>query len=45
MLLAQIGIAAGLVMLALTDPKSQLYWIAVFGLLIAFASGDTGHHH
>ena len=38
MLLAQIGIATGLVMLALTDPKSQLYWIAVFGLVIAFAS-------
>ncbi len=38
MILAQTGIALGLILIAMTDPKSQLYWIAVFGLLVAFSS-------
>ena len=38
MLLAQIGIAMGLVLMAFTDPKSELFWVAVFGLLVAFSS-------
>ena len=38
MILAQFGIALGLVLMAMIDPKTQLYWIAVFGLVIAFSS-------
>lgn len=38
MVLAQIGIATGLALIAMTDPKTQLFWIAVFGLLVAFSS-------
>ena len=38
MFLAQIGIAAGLVLIAFTDPQTQLFWVAVFGLLVAFSS-------
>ena len=38
MVLAQTGIAAGLVLIAMTDPKTQLFWIAIFGLLVAFSS-------
>ena len=38
MVLAQIGIAAGLVLIAMTDPKTQLFWIAIFGLIVAFSS-------
>ena len=38
MVLAQLGIAIGLVLIAMTDPKTQLFWIAIFGLMIAFSS-------
>jgi PAT family beta-lactamase induction signal transducer AmpG len=38
MLAAQIGIAAGLFGMALTDPRADLTAIALFGLLVAFSS-------
>jgi len=38
MLIAQIAIALGLVGMALQDPRTDLYWIAVFGLIVAFGS-------
>jgi len=38
MLVGQIGIAIGLCGMALTDPESQLLWIALFGLVVAFSS-------
>ena len=38
MLLGQIGIAAGLVGMAYTDPAANLTAVALFGLLVAFAS-------
>lgn len=38
MILAQAGIALGLVLIAFTDPRTQLFWIAVFGLVVAFSS-------
>ena len=38
MLMAQLGIAAGLILMAFTDPKTELFWMAVFGLIVAFSS-------
>ena len=38
MLLGQMGITFGLILMAITDPKTDLFWIAVFGLLVAFSS-------
>lgn len=38
MLVAQIGIAAFLILMALSDPKTQLFYIALFGLGMAFSS-------
>jgi len=38
MLLAQCGIATGLLGMALTNPVTDLYLIAVFALLVAFSS-------
>jgi PAT family beta-lactamase induction signal transducer AmpG len=38
MLIAQIGIVAGLVGMAYTDPSANLEWIAGFGLIVAFSS-------
>lgn len=38
MLLAQVGIAAGLLGLAFTDPATQLTQIALFAVLVAFSS-------
>ncbi|WP_421866194.1 AmpG family muropeptide MFS transporter [Motiliproteus sp.] len=38
MLLGQLGIASGLVGMALTDPQQQLGLIALLGLLVAFSS-------
>lgn len=38
MLLAQCGIAIGLIGMALTDPKENLTQIALFALLVAFSS-------
>src|SRR5699024_4857390 len=38
MLIAQIGIAAGLLGMALTDPGTDLQQIALFALLVAFSS-------
>jgi len=38
MFLAQLGIAVGLVLIAFTNPQTELFWIAIFGLLVAFSS-------
>ena len=38
MLLAQIGIAAGLLGMAFTDPTKQIHMVAWFALLVAFSS-------
>ncbi len=38
MVLAQLGIATGLIGLALTNPVTQIGWIAFFALLVAFSS-------
>ncbi len=38
MLLAQIGIASGLIAMALTDPAEDLGLIAIFALIVAFSS-------
>ncbi len=38
MLIAQVGIAAGLVGMASSDPATELQQIALFGLLVAFSS-------
>jgi PAT family beta-lactamase induction signal transducer AmpG len=38
MLLAQLGVAAGLVGLAFADPSDNLVWLAVAATLVAFAS-------
>jgi len=38
MILAQLGIAAGLIGMAMTDPGTELFWLAVFALLVAFSS-------
>jgi PAT family beta-lactamase induction signal transducer AmpG len=37
-LLGQLGIASGLVLMALTDPEADVGLMAVFGLLVAFSS-------
>ena len=37
-LLGQLGIGVGLVWMSLLDPVSQLWWIAVAALLVAFSS-------
>ncbi len=40
MLLAQLGIVAGLSLMAFSDPRTDtgLFWIAIFGLVVAFSS-------
>ncbi len=38
MLAAQVGIACGLLGMAITNPRTDLLMIAVFGLLVAFSS-------
>jgi len=38
MLLAQIGIATGLIGMAITSPEQQIHIIALFALLVAFSS-------
>jgi len=38
MLIAQFGIALGLIGMAMTDPGTDLYWVAVFAVLVAFSS-------
>ena len=38
MLIAQIGVAAGLIMMGLCDTQSQLTQIAVFAVIVAFSS-------
>ena len=38
MLIAQFGIALGLIGMAMTDPSHDLYWVAVFAVLVAFSS-------
>ena len=38
MFLSQLGIAAGLIALALTHPQTQLVWFALFAVFIAFSS-------
>ncbi|NBB93969.1 MAG: MFS transporter [Gammaproteobacteria bacterium] len=38
MLLAQVGIMAGLAGMALTDPVADLTWVALLALLVAFAA-------
>jgi PAT family beta-lactamase induction signal transducer AmpG len=38
MLVAQVGIASGLIAMALTDPAQKLYLIAVYALIVAFSS-------
>jgi PAT family beta-lactamase induction signal transducer AmpG len=38
MLLGQIGIISGLVAMSFTDPRQELYWVAVFSVLVAFSS-------
>ncbi|WP_423897854.1 AmpG family muropeptide MFS transporter [Candidatus Pelagadaptatus aseana] len=38
MLLGQLGIIAGLLAMSFTDPRAELYWVAVFAVLVAFSS-------
>jgi PAT family beta-lactamase induction signal transducer AmpG len=38
MLLAQIGIASGLLAMAFCDPRTDLWWMVVFALVVAFSS-------
>lgn len=38
MLIAQVGIALGLVLMATTDPANELEFLAICGLLVAFSS-------
>ena len=38
MLIAQIGIASGLIGMAMTDPTTDLFMVAIFALLVAFSS-------
>jgi len=38
MLIAQFGIALGLIGMAMTDPSTDLYWVAVFAVVVAFSS-------
>ena len=38
MLVAQCGIAGGLVAMALVDPKVDLFWMAAFAVVVAFSS-------
>lgn len=37
-ILGQLGIVAGLLAMALLDPVQQLYWVAVFAVVVAFCS-------
>ena len=37
-LFGQIGIATGLIALSLIDPATQLFWVAVFAVVVAFSS-------
>ncbi|HYC64767.1 MAG TPA: MFS transporter [Reyranellaceae bacterium] len=38
MLLAQTGIASGLLAMAFCDPRTDLWWMVVFALVVAFSS-------
>jgi MFS transporter, PAT family, beta-lactamase induction signal transducer AmpG len=38
MLLAQAGIAGGLLAMAFCDPRTDLWWMVVFALIVAFSS-------
>lgn len=38
MLFGQFGIVVGLVGMSLTNPQSQLFWVAVFAVMVAFFS-------
>lgn len=38
MLCAQCGIALGLIGMAQTDPRLELFWIAIFAVVVAFSS-------
>ena len=38
MLLAQCGIAGGLLAMAFCDPRTDLWWMVVFALIVAFSS-------
>lgn len=38
MLLAQIGIGSGLLAMSLCDPRTDLWWLVVFALIVAFSS-------
>lgn len=38
MLLAQTGIAGGLLAMAFCDPRADLWWMVVFALIVAFSS-------
>ncbi len=37
-LLGQLGITAGLVAMAFLNPQTQLFWVAVFAVVVAFSS-------
>ena len=38
MLLAQVGIASGLLAMSFCDPRADLWWLVVFALIVAFSS-------
>jgi len=38
MLLAQVGIGLGLLAMSTCDPRTDLWWLVVFGLVVAFSS-------
>ena len=38
MLLAQVGIAGGLLAMSFCDPRTDLWWMVVFALVVAFSS-------
>ena len=38
MLLAQIGIGSGLLAMSFCDPRTDLWWLVVFALIVAFSS-------
>lgn len=38
MLIAQVGVISGLVLMAFSDPTTQLFWVVVYAVLTAFSS-------
>ena len=38
MLLAQVGIASGLLAMSFCDPRTDLWWMVVYALIVAFSS-------